>query len=121
MNYPWRNIFLTFTLVYECSSCFALELDSSAFLGLTFESPCMNSKYDILENIRKKNRKHLFLIPLIFFFSNSLFNVDEKIQFLTILLDNILIKVDGMVYIKNKYTEYLLTYELIFLWFYMVI
>ena len=33
--------------------------------------------------------------------------------------DNMLIKIDGMVYIKNNITEYLETFELVFLWFYI--
>ena len=50
---------------------------------------------------------HIFLLY-------SLFNVDRYIDLLLILIDNILLKIDGMVYIKNNITEYLLTDQLIF-------
>ena len=43
-------------------------------------------------------------------FFYSLFNVDSYIQFysyLVILIDNILIKTDGMVFVKNNITQYL--------------
>lgn len=58
---------------------------------------------------------------LFFFFFYWLFNVDELKQFLVNLIDNILTKINVMVYIKNNITECLITNGLFFIWFYIYI
>ena len=53
------------------------------------------------------------------FFSINYLTLIDIYNFLVILTDNILIKIDGIVYIKNNITKYLCTVELIFVWFYI--
>ena len=51
------------------------------------------------------------------FFSIHYLTLIDIYNFLVILTDNILIKIVGIVYIKNNITKYLLSEELIFVWF----
>ena len=54
-------------------------------------------------------------------FFYSLFNVNQQIQFLIIMIANTLIKIDRIGYNKNIFTKYLITNELVFVWFYKYI
>ena len=55
------------------------------------------------------------------FFSIHYLTSIDICNFLVILIDNILIKMDGMGYIKNSISKHLYTDELIFVWFCMYV